>query len=196
MHLLFYTSHSQRHFTCVQTCICTGFILYILTCEHLEIFKGKWALYLLGGFLPLPYSLTLLPKPQTQSKGKGKMQSYATRKTPLTPLPQRSLPSLWPPDPCTLLTHATSLGMQLCLKVPSFPCRIHVLFIFAFPVPGASSAPSKYKLWIASSQNSDYSRSWFIEYLIFNKCSGQVGNERKWVHFYWLQRTQSVSPFK
>lgn len=58
------------------------------------------------------------------------------------------------------------------------PLHAESMFCLLSPEPGASLALHKYSLWIAATQNSDYSRSMYIEHLFFNKYSGQAGHTR------------------
>lgn len=105
-------------------CICAGFILYILN-EALRGFSRVIWPYLYLTFF-LSYWLMLVPKPQTQSRGKVKIHCPTTRKASCDthPSPGVSQCPLGVPQPCTFLTHATSLGMQLSLYLSASPTRV------------------------------------------------------------------------
>lgn len=167
-------------------CICTGFILYILNGKLSDFSRIIWPYTYLIFFFP--YWLTLYLTPKHRAKGSGRRNARLPGKPPLAPtLLQGSQCHSVPPRPLPahfshmLLPRGCSC-LFTCLPPPlghaSLACRIHMLFIFVSPVPGAFLALNKYSLWIAASQNSDYSRSMFIEHLLFDKCSGQVGNTR------------------
>lgn len=113
---------------------------------------------------------------QWHTTGKTSSDSHPSPGSLPTPCPQPSAHLSLAPLPWGCSCFFTCLPPTL--GCASLECRIHILFIFVSPVPEVSLSLNKYSLWIAAGQNSDYFRSTFIEHLLFNKCSGQVGDTK------------------